>query len=447
LDLIALIPALLLGAMLYLNTLPGEFVYDDQRQIVRNTLIQDDSQIWHALTSDVWAFKGGAGPVSNYWRPSFVLWMIVNYRLFGLDPYGWHVTNVLFHLLVIAMAFMLLRRLGLSQWVAGAIVLIFAVHPAHSESVAWIAGVPDIILSLALLVSMWFVKSLSENRSWKNWILAIGFYVIALGAKEVALLYPLIVVAMLWRPAAEPGEGGASVRESLRTAAPFIGCGILYLLIRQSILGQFAQTPEGSAGLMGTILTAPAVFVFYLRQIVFPLWIGPSYPLRAVTSATIGFGNFIVPLLISLVVVALMIWIAKGSRTARIGLALFALPLVPAMNIGAFFPEQLVHDRYLYLPLLGFLVLFVPLIARAIARFKEGAQARDQWLIYAAAAIFCVPLGIQTFKYNFAWRTNLALWEWGVKSDPNSSYNFLQYGVELHLAKRYDDALIALNRS
>src|SRR5438034_10645246 len=85
-----LLPALTLGFLLYTNTLGGEFVYDDQRQIVRNTLIQDGAQFWRALTSDVWAFKGGEAAVSNYWRPSFVLWMILNFRFLGLNVIVWH---------------------------------------------------------------------------------------------------------------------------------------------------------------------------------------------------------------------------------------------------------------------------------------------------------------------------------------------------------------------
>ena len=90
-----LLPALVLGVLVYINALGGEFVYDDLRQIVRNTLIQDGSQFWHALTSDVWAFKGDTGePWSNYWRPVFVLWLIGNYRAFGLDSTaGWHAAN------------------------------------------------------------------------------------------------------------------------------------------------------------------------------------------------------------------------------------------------------------------------------------------------------------------------------------------------------------------
>jgi len=75
--------------LVFANSLGGEFVYDDTRQVVQNTLIQDNGLIWKALTSDVWAFKGdGSVVTSNYWRPTFTAWQIINFRLFGLHPLG-----------------------------------------------------------------------------------------------------------------------------------------------------------------------------------------------------------------------------------------------------------------------------------------------------------------------------------------------------------------------
>lgn len=447
LDAYWVLPALLLGVAVYINTLDGAFVYDDQRQIVRNTLIQDDSQIWRALTSDVWAFKGGEQAVSNYWRPSFVLWMMLHFRWFGLETFGWHLTNVMLHLAVVLMAFSLLRRLDLSRQVAGAIALIFAVHPVHTESVAWISGSPDLILCLALLGSMWFVKSLGGKRTPLRWALAMLLYLVALGAKEIAILFPVVVVATLWHRKADSGEKGVSWSRSLSIAWPFAAAAVVYLLIRQSILGSAAHYPEGSAGFDGTILTAPAIFTFYLRQIVFPYWIGPSYPLRTVTAASIGITNFVVPLIIVAGAGWFLARMAAGSRVARIGLALFIVPLLPTMNIAAFHPEQLVHDRYLYVPLFGFLMLTIPALARLAEYIWRERKESRRWLVYAGAVLICVPLAVQTVRYNRAWLSNLALWEWGVRSDPNSAFNYLQYGIYLQEAKRLDEAMAAFNRS
>lgn len=446
-NLLWLLPALVTGFLIYTNTLGGEFVYDDQRQIVRNTLIQDGSQFWHALTSDVWAFKGGNQAVSNYWRPSFVFWMILNFRGFGLSTFGWHLGNILLHLAVVALAFALLRRLDVSRPVAGAIALIFAVHPVHSESVAWISGAPDLILCAALLGSIWFVNLLGEKKTPLRWALSIALYVVALGAKEIAILYPLIVVALLRRSESETGKKGIPWTRTLSIAWPFAVVAVIYLVARQSILGTTERLPEGGASLGEALLSSPAVFAFYLRQMIVPFSIGPSYPLRAVTPANIGLGNFVVPLAITIVAGWWMLRMAGRSKTARIGLALLLIPLLPAMNIVAFHPEQLVHDRYLYLPLLGFLMLVVPALGSLLQRLAGERMTRWPLLGFAFAVIVSVPLAAATVRYNRAWTANLALWEWGVRSDPTSAFNYQQYGVELHQAKRWEEAILAFNRS
>jgi predicted negative regulator of RcsB-dependent stress response len=442
-----LLPALLISVLLYLNTLPGKFVYDDVPQITKNTLIQDGSNLWRAMSSDVWAFKRGDAAVSNYWRPTFVLWLMVNFRLFGLDTFGWHLLNILLHTGLVALAFFFLRRLNLSHWVAGAVALLFAAHPVHTESVAWISGSPDLILSAALLASMLFIFRLRQRETKAGWALAILFYLIALGAKEIAVVYPIIVFVLVWRARGEASgdrtDAGLPPSKALRIALPFAALAVLYLIIRQLVLGGLAQYPEGGANISSVILSAPMVFTFYLRQIVFPYWIGPSYPLRAVTPANIGLVNFVIPLLVSLAVVGWMLWQSRKSKIARVGLALFVLPLLPAMNIAAFLPEQIVHDRYLYLPVLGFLMMTVP----PLASLLERSMSSRPWLVYALAAAVCLPLGIQTIRYNRAWLSNEALWQWGIATDPSAAWNYLQYGAEMYEQKRFAEAVPYFDRA
>jgi len=440
-----LLPALVAGLLVYLNTLRGQFVYDDQWQIVRNTLIQDSSQFWHALTSDVWAVHGGEQATSNYWRPSFVFWMILNFRCFGLATFGWHLSNILLHLGVVALSFALLRRLNVSRPVAGAIALLFAVHPVHSESIAWISGAPDLILCAALLGSIWCVILLGEKMTPLRGVLALALYLVALGAKEVAILYPLVVVAVLWHRE-DDRDGGVPWGRSLSIAWPFAAAAVAYFIVRQSILGT-VQLSKSEVNLGETILTAPAIFAFYLRQMIAPFGIGPSYPLRVVRSANIGMANFIIPLVVTAGAGWWMLRMAARSKLARIGLALLVVPLLPTLNIAAFHPEQLVHDRYLYVPLLGFLILTIPVLATWLPRLMEESAPRWERLVFIGAAVISVPLAAQTIRYNSAWTSNLALWEWGVRSDPTSAFNHQQYGVQLHEAKRLEEAVGAFNRA
>jgi tetratricopeptide (TPR) repeat protein len=445
-ELLWLLPALVAGLAVYLNTLHGQFVYDDQWQIVRNTLIQDGSQFWRALTSDVWAVHGGEQSTSNYWRPSFVFWMILNFRCFGLATFGWHLSSILLHLGVVALAFGLLRRLSVSRPVAGAIALLFAVHPVHTESIAWISGATDLILCVALLGSIWFVILLGEKMTPLRWVLGLALYLVALGAKEIAILYPLIVIAVLWRRERDPKDAGVSWARTVSIAWPFAAAAIVYFIARQSILGT-VQLSKSEVSFGETILTAPAVCAFYLRQMIFPYGIGPSYPLRVVTAANIGTANFIIPLVVTIVGGWWMLWMAGRSKLACIGLAILVVPLLPTLNIAAFSPELLVHDRYLYVPLLGFLIVTVPIFATLLQRLRDESLSRQGLLVFICAVMASVPLAAQTVRYNLAWTSNLSLWEWGVRSDPTSAFNYQQYGIQLHEAKRLDEAINAFNRA
>lgn len=325
--------------------------------------------------------------------------------------------------------------------------MIFAVHPVHCESVAWLSGAPDLILGAAVLGSLYFVELLSRRQTLLRWVMSLGLYLIALGAKEMALLFPLLIVVLLYRNSREPMEGKNSWGRIVTITWPFVAVAVAYFLTRRSILGITQLRPEGGASVSEAILTAPSVFVFYVRQMIVPFWIGPSYPLRVVTPTNLGMGNFFVPLFGTILAAWWMIWMAMRSRIARIGVALFLVPLAPVMNIVVFGPEQLVHDRYLYLPLLGFLILLVPVWTSLLQWIGTERMLRPSLLIFILAVLISVPLGAQTVRYNHAWTSNLALWEWGVRTDPGSAYVYQQYGVHLHEAKRVDEALAAFNRS
>lgn len=412
----------------FANSLGGEFVYDDTRQIVRNTLIQDNSLIWRALTSDVWAFKGdGTQAASNHWRPAFTLWNIICFRLFGMSPFGWHVANVVLHGGVSALAYSLLRKWAISAALAFVIVLVFAIHPIHVESVAWIAGSPDLLFSLAFLGSLWFATSYRESGSRKHLALTIILYAIALGAKEIGIVcLPIYYFVLTDRGAADKSKAGEDKMPLVALAIVAVG----YFLFRWSIIGAVSNPPDDAVAFGPAMMSLPSMFVFYLRQVFAPVSLAANYPLTPVTE--IGLTNFVLPLLLSIAAIAVVVYLGRGSNRARIAAGLFLLPLIPAMNATAFRAEQLVHDRYLYLPLLGVLMLLVPLAAKFVS---------ERNLLIAGVAIAAL-LGLQTFRYNTAWANDLSLWSWTAKTD-DSATTAMQLGSALSAAGKNEEAIQA----
>ena len=438
-----ILPALVAAVFVYANAMRGEFVYDDNRQIARNALIQDNAHIGTALASDVWAFKGGGTlAASNYWRPTFVSWLIVNFRLFGQQPAGWHLTNLLLHLLVVVLGYCLARGLRVDKPIAAAIALVFAVHPAHVESVSWISGSPDLLLAPALLGSLLIVPSLGGSARWQQWAAALGLYVVALGAKEVAIIFPAIVFVRMWR---RSDDEPANLRAAARIAAIFAGVAALYFVVRLTVLGSFSRPVDRAPDLVSALLSVPEALLFYLQHLVWPWPIGPSYPLRPIAAGTIGLTTFVIPLAVVAAAAAAVWWLARRSLAGRTGAALLVLPLLPALNISAFPPDQMVHDRYLYLPLLGFLVVLLAGLADVVRqRLPQFDAARA---VAMAAIVWAVALGTLTVRYNRAWQNDVALWALAVHVDPTSGGNFAQYAAALEAAHRIDDMAVAADKA
>jgi protein O-mannosyl-transferase len=426
------LPLVLVAIVVFANTLSGEFVYDDNRQILRNSLIQDNSLIGKALTSDVWAFKGdGTIAASNYWRPTFTAWNIICFRLFGTNPFGWHLLNILLHAGICLLAFLFLRKLDLPPIVAFAICLIFAVHPVHVESVAWIAGSPDLLFTLAFLGSLWFAHSYAKSSKLSAIVLSVLFYAIALGAKEIGIL----CLPVYWLIFSKFSDNPKSKNSTLLV---YLGIAIVYFIARIGVIGAISLPPQDAASFGSALLTVPSIFVFYLQQTVFPLWLSANYSLRPIE--TIGLLNFIVPIIISIIVLIGLFYLAKRSKLGLIGIAFFILPLIPAMNSTAFIREQIVHDRYLYLPILGILLILFPILHEGLEKFRKEA-------ILLASIAISLPLAVQTYAYNRSWLNDLAIWENASKVDTNSSFTFSQYGSELSESGKISDAIAAYTKS
>jgi tetratricopeptide (TPR) repeat protein len=439
----------LIAFVVFANTLGGDFVYDDNRQILRNTLIQDSTLYGKAITSDVWAFKGdGTIAASNYYRPTFVAWLIFNFLIFGTSPFGWHLLNLLLHIAVCCLAYLLLRRWNAANYTAFAISMLFAVHPVHTESVAWISGSPDLLFSVFLLGAFWFAENVArkyaesaeEKTSSKfgkriDLIFALIFYAFALGSKEVGILcFPLFYLIF----------AKSTVKSNaVKLTIPFIVLAVFYFAARFFALGAISLPPEdGGVPFYQTILTTPSMFVFYLRQLIFPLWLGANHPLRP--AASINLLEFALPLLISLAAIALFWLLAKKSFVQKFGFALFILTLAPAMNATVFPAEQIVHDRYLYLPLLGFLMMIFPYLAELVEKI---AKNKKDFAVILLAIIISLPLAFKTFSYNQVWKNDLALWSDTVMIDKNSAFTWAQYAAVLSENGKIPESVEAYNNS
>src|SRR6266581_2941570 len=129
--------------IVYAGTLVFGFVYDDRVQIVGNRVISHWTYVPQYFLHHVW-YLVDPRFAANYYRPIFLLWLKLSYSAFGVSPAGWHLASVALHILATLQVFWLAQRLLKNRSAAIVASLLFAVHPLHVESVAWISGVTDL---------------------------------------------------------------------------------------------------------------------------------------------------------------------------------------------------------------------------------------------------------------------------------------------------------------
>lgn len=437
--------ACLLTIAAYSNSLRGEFVYDDQFEIVKNPLIQQPSLFLKAITSDVWAFKGDRGQAwSNYWRPLFVTWMAVNYQLFGLKVIGWHVANLAAHLAVVVLLYFVLKELRIRPVVRLMTVWMFAVHPVLVESVAWASGIPNMLMSGFIFGS--YICYLRWRRFGGVWVIpALVLYAMSLLSKEGMVVYPAIIFLTEW--AALPRSGSrARVNwgRAARHAALFAMVMIAFVAVRYSILGTMRRLPPGAPGWAGALATVPSVLCFYLQKAIWPYPLGMAYGSRVVSNANINWMNFWLPVVALAVIVRGVLYVLPRDRAYRVGLIWFLISILLALDVRVFLPEEIVHDRYLYLPLCGVVLMLSQLIYDAMRRIGKGSA---RGLSMAVAGALAAVLAVLTYQQNPTWANEVALWEQAVKTDPTSAHASAQYGEALRQAGKLSQARSELERS
>ena len=428
----------LLGFVIYIGTLSFPFVWDDSPQIVNNPIIRTWSNLPRAFGSDLWYHTTRH---QVYYRPLFTSWSILNYSAFELKAWGWHLTNILVHLLAIISVFYLSRKLGIEYWTSALAALIFAVHPIHIECVAWVSAASDIIVTIFFVLAfLAFLKSRGPgNTKWLGWRLAsLVLLAGSLFTKEMGLTFAGVVALYVWMyPESARGSWTQKAKECVSVALPYAVLTIGYLFVRKVALHHVAGTFDPQHGWMDMFLTLPLVLCEYLRVLVFPIGLtGLYYTTYVVTADAI---RFVAPLLV-LVAVGAGIW--RWSRKTNDPVIAFSgvwmlVTLAPALYLRNFTEGDFVRDRYLYLPSVGFAILVAKGI-RALPSLK-GFSAKG--LQIATACALAAALALGTYAQQVYWASDLLIFYRGHTLYPESDYATIGYASEVNRRGGYDQAI------
>lgn len=409
--------ALLLLALLpYANTLRNGFVYDDFPQLVENPYVRNFHHLREIFTTTVWSFQGAQG-VTNYYRPLMTLGYLLCYQAFGPLPFGFHLANISLHAAVVLLLFFLTRRMLGDARLAFVAAALFALHPVHAESVAWVAGVTDIELTYSYLLTFYLFLGLERKPGAP----AIGSlaalsacFLLTLFSKEQALTLPAL--ATLYEHVYRADRAVTPLRVKLTRYGLLWLLAAGYLIFRARVLGGVAPVLQ-RPGLTwsGAIVSVFALVAQYTWKLLWPVHLSAFYVFRKSSLADPHVWAGLAIVLLSLWLF-LKLWCE--AKLLSFALLWMAFTLVPVLN-ARWMAANVFAERYLYLPSVGFcwLVAWLGTLAWN-ARTPSPAQRR------AAAAVLCVVGALyatRTIARNLDWRSDEILMLRTLESSPDAN--------------------------
>lgn len=452
-----IICAVLLTAVsfaVYYKTLEGGFVYDDHGQIVKNQWIRDFRYLPRIFTADTFGFLE-QGYRTNTYRPMVITAYLAEYAVFGLDPWGWHLLNVIFHSLNAIMVFLvisfLLKDRGGSGVEIGSPVFnlppligaaVFAVHPVNAEPVAWLGCVPELLYTFLCLASFYmYIKSCEESPALSTGmrVLSVLFFFLAAFFKETAAALPVFI--LIYDIIKRKDEGLTTVSK-IKRYIPYVLAGVAYLVMRYYAMGGgFAPGVKlhGYLTRFQFFLNLFPLFARYAGALIFPLNEYPIQPLDPVYSIS-ETRAFLSVLLALSVALAIAISMKKLQPLYSLALAFIIVPLLPGlysynMSITPF------SDRYLYFPTIG-LALAVALICREV--FVYSLLKKRTILLWGVLSVFfiaAIPYSTAARERSLFWKDDMALWSASAKGSPDNYIAVYSIG-DVYLKKGLTDESI-----
>jgi hypothetical protein len=426
-----LLVILAVSAVLYLPCLRFDFVYDDKVQILSNPRLMSWSYVPSYFQHHIWIHISQTG---SYYRPLFLLWLRLNFALWGQNAALWHASTLLLHLVAITMVYLLLRRTLSDPFVVVIAAAIFALHPAHIESVAWISGLTDSLMTVPLVGSLLVWLTFRERKRVALLIAALMLFVVALMVKETAALTPFVVFVYSYTLGRE--EGLASpIGHALRGFAAFTLVFAGYWALRWRILqGEYAAAIRP---LRDAVFNLPGMTWFYAKHLLWPVRLSVIYDFELTHATSMA----VVAAILIAGVLAAGVLASQRSNILFMAWAWVVFPIAIAVGgVTTFDPHDYVHDRYLYLPTLG--------LGLAVGWVLQHLQGGTRELFGKPALQMAGVIGVlgglayATEVQLAPWTNNITLFSHAVQAAPENPVAYEHLAFEMY---QRNDPVTAIN--
>jgi len=397
-----------------------EFVnYDDPDYVTDNSHVRPGLTV----TGIVWAFTSS---YAANWVPVTWISHMADVSLFGLDPGRHHLSNVVLHALSTVLLFLALRRMTGTQWRSAMVAFLFALHPLHVQSVAWVAERKDTLSAAFWMMALYAYAHYAERPDARRYALLMAAYGASLLAKPMGVTFPFVLVLLdIW-----PLRRFESLGKAIREKIP-----LLVLAAVVSVATFFAQRGGGAVMSVAAIplgirvANAFVSYVAYLAQMIWPANLSVFYPYPAMIPAGNTAGATI-----AVAGISVMAWRAQGHRYFTTGWFWYLftlLPVIGLLQVG----EQARADRYTYLPLIGVAIV----VAWGAA---ELAHSWPRTLVAGLAGVVCIGYAAATWREIGYWKNTEALMGRAIEVNPDDYVAHDNLGEALRRRRRTDEAIV-----
>jgi len=382
----------LLTLAVYLSVLYHGFVqYDDQQYVTDNPRVQA-GLTWHGL---VWAFGFHAGN----WHPLAWLSHMLDCQIYGAKAGGHHLTNVLLHIGSALLLFSVLNRMTNAIWRSAAVAALFAWHPLHVESVAWVAERKDVLCAFFWMLTLWFYARYAVKPSIARYLFTLGSFVLCLMAKPMGVTLPFVLLLLDYWPLKRftiYDLRFTIFKKLLGEKVPFLALSavacVLTLCAQQLAIASTAGLPVS-----GRIANVVVAYNHYLAAMFVPRHLAVYYPYQFhLPALTVMCAVFVLGL-----ITLLAITYSRGRPYLIVGWLWYLGTLVPVIGLVQV-GDQAWADRYTYLPLIG---LFVAIVWTACEIIKS------RLVLESASVIAAFALLALTSKQLGYWQNTRTLFE------------------------------------
>lgn len=406
--------------------------YDDDVYVTNNPAVKAGLN----RLSLVWAFNT---MYNSNWHPLTWISYLTDARIFGLNAGAFHAVNLLFHLANVVLLFLVLRRLTKSLWRSAFVAALFAVHPLHVESVAWIAERKDVLSTLFWILTMWAYAWYAERPNIGRQALVLAVFALGLMAKPMLVTLPLVLLLLDYWPLRRFKSEKAFdlVWEKL----PLLGLALI-----SSLLTYRAQQAWGamvSANRLSVALRIENAFVSYaayIGKMIVPRGLAVFYPFpkdglplwEVVCSAALLVG-------ITLVVLRA----ARRRPYLAVGWLWYVVTLMPVIGLVQV-GSQAMADRYTYVPLIG-LFLMVAWLPKRMGEWASGRVGEKAVAGIAGAVV--VALMVCSWMQVGHWKDSVSLFERAVSVTQENFIMYTDLGVAYDRNEQIEQAIWAYNEA